>query len=102
MTFGTVKVVRSSPLLTGRLYLQEYPGTHFQRLSRPRGTVQSVATEKFSSDISGDRSRDPPTSSAVPEPLRYPRPVSCWFDHPNNIGDGDGSGVQYVGRRREM
>ena len=30
--------VRSSPLTTGRLYPQEYPGTHFQRLSRPQGT----------------------------------------------------------------
>ena len=30
------EVVRSSPLRTGRLYPQEYPGTHFQRLSRPR------------------------------------------------------------------
>ena len=30
------KVVRSSPLRTGRLYPQDYPGTHFQRLNRPR------------------------------------------------------------------
>jgi hypothetical protein len=29
-----MKVVRSSPLRTGRLYPQEYPGTHFYRLSR--------------------------------------------------------------------
>jgi hypothetical protein len=29
LTSGTMKVVRSSPLCTGRLYLQEYPGTHF-------------------------------------------------------------------------
>jgi hypothetical protein len=28
-TSGTVKVVRSSPLRTGRLYPQEFPGTHF-------------------------------------------------------------------------
>ena len=32
-----MKVVRSSPLCTGRLYPQEYPGTHFWRLSRPQG-----------------------------------------------------------------
>ena len=31
-----MKVVRSSPLRTGRLYPPEYPGTHFQRLSRPQ------------------------------------------------------------------
>jgi hypothetical protein len=28
-TFGTMKVVRSSPIRTGRLYPQEYPSTHF-------------------------------------------------------------------------
>jgi hypothetical protein len=29
MTFGTMKVVRSSVLRTGRLYPQQYLGTHF-------------------------------------------------------------------------
>ena len=29
LTFGSMKGVRSSPLRTGRLYPQEYPGTHF-------------------------------------------------------------------------
>jgi hypothetical protein len=28
-TFGTMKVIRSSPLRTGRLYPQEFRGTHF-------------------------------------------------------------------------
>jgi hypothetical protein len=37
-TFGTIKVVRSSPLRIVRLYPQEFSGTHFQRLSRPQGT----------------------------------------------------------------
>ena len=32
------KVVRLSPLRTGRLYPQEYPGTQLQRLSRPQAT----------------------------------------------------------------
>jgi hypothetical protein len=31
-----IKVVSLSALRTGRLYPQEYPGTHFERLSRPR------------------------------------------------------------------
>jgi hypothetical protein len=31
-----IKVVRLSVLRTGRLYPQEYPGTHFERPSRPR------------------------------------------------------------------
>jgi hypothetical protein len=31
-----IKVVRLSALRTGRLHPQEYPGTHFERLSRPR------------------------------------------------------------------
>jgi hypothetical protein len=30
-----IKVVRLSALRTGRLYPQEYPGTHFERLSQP-------------------------------------------------------------------
>jgi hypothetical protein len=39
-----------------------------------RGTVgRKYVTEK-SSDTTGNRSRDRPTSSAVPKPLRYPRP----------------------------
>ena len=29
LTFDIMKVVRSSPLRTGRLYPQEFPGTHF-------------------------------------------------------------------------
>jgi hypothetical protein len=29
---------QSEPLRTGHLYPQEYPGTHFERLSRPQGT----------------------------------------------------------------
>ena len=33
-----MKVVRSSPLRTCRLYPQEYRCTHFRRLSRPLGT----------------------------------------------------------------
>jgi hypothetical protein len=31
-----IKLVRLSAIRTGRLYPQEYPGTHFERLSRPR------------------------------------------------------------------
>ena len=67
MTFGTMKVVKSSPLLTGRL---EPPGVSWYSFleaeSTPGHMVPSVATERVPSDTSGDRSRDPPTSSAVP------------------------------------
>jgi hypothetical protein len=67
MTFGTMKAVKSSPLRTGRLYPQEYPGTHFlEAESTPGHMVPSVAMEKILSDTTGDQSRDPPTSSAVP------------------------------------
>ena len=38
LTFGTMKVVRSSPLRNGCLYPQEFTGTHFYKLSRPQGT----------------------------------------------------------------
>ena len=41
-----MKVVRSSPLRTGRLYPQEYPGTHFlEAQSTPGHTEMSAATE---------------------------------------------------------
>ena len=41
-----MKVVRSSPLLTGRLYPQEYPGTYFlEAESTPGHMEMSAATE---------------------------------------------------------
>ena len=44
--------------------------------STPGHMVLSVATEKIPSDTTGNRSRDRPTISAVPQPLRYPTPPS--------------------------
>ena len=45
----------------------EILGTHFQGLSRPQGTwfCRGGATEKISSDTTGNRSGDRPTRSAV-------------------------------------
>ena len=40
---------------------------------RAHGSVGS--SEKIPSHTTGERSRDLPTSSAVPQPLRYPRPL---------------------------
>jgi hypothetical protein len=65
---------RLSALGTGRVYPQDYPGTHFKRLSRPRGHGIVGCHGKIPSDTIGDRSRDLPTSSVVPLPLRHPRP----------------------------
>jgi hypothetical protein len=66
-TFGTIKVVRSSPLRTSRLYPQEFSWYSFlEAESTPGHMVPSVASEKIPSDTTGDRSRDPPTSSTVP------------------------------------
>jgi hypothetical protein len=45
------------------------------RLSRPQGTWNCLMPRK-KSPVTGDRSRDPPTSSAVPKPLRHPRPLT--------------------------
>jgi hypothetical protein len=70
-----MKVVRSSPLRTGRLHPQEFPWYSFlEAESTPGHMVPSVTSEKIPSDTTGDRSRDLPTSSAVPQPLRHPRP----------------------------
>ena len=53
----------------------EIPGTHFlEAESTPVNMVPSAAREKIPSDTTGNRSRDRPTSSAVPQPLRYPLP----------------------------
>jgi hypothetical protein len=66
-TFGTMKVVRSSPLRTGRLYLQEFSWCSFlETESTPGHMVPTVVMEKIPSDNTGDRSRDLPTGSAVP------------------------------------
>jgi len=59
----------------------EIPGTHFQRLSRPRGTWFCRGyREKIPSDNTGNRSRDRPTSSALtttlPQALRS-QPAYC-------------------------
>ena len=46
-----MKVVRSSPLGTGRLYPQEYPGTHFlEAESTPEHMELSDDPEKIPSD----------------------------------------------------
>jgi hypothetical protein len=67
LTFGTVKMVRSSALRTGRLYSQEFSWYSFlEAESTPGHMVLSFASEKIPSDTTGDRSQDLPTSSAVP------------------------------------
>jgi hypothetical protein len=58
--------VRSSPLRTGRLYPQQFSSYSFlEGESTPGRMVPSVASEKIPSDTTGDRFRDPSTSSAV-------------------------------------
>jgi hypothetical protein len=67
MTFGTMKVVTSSPLCTGHLYPQEFSWYSFlEAESTPGNMVPSVATEKIPSDTTGVRFCDPPTSGTVP------------------------------------
>jgi hypothetical protein len=67
MTFGTMIVVMSSPLRTGRLYPQEFSWYSFLEAESTAGhMVPTVVSEKIPSDTTGDRSRDPPTSRAAP------------------------------------
>jgi hypothetical protein len=67
LTFGTMKVVRSSALRTGRHDPQEFPWySYLEAESNPTHIVPSVASEKIPSNTTGDRFRDLPTSSAVP------------------------------------
>ena len=66
---------RSSALHTGRLYPRRNPWYSFSEAeSTPGHTVPSGATEKIPSDTTWNRFREHPTSSAVPWPLRCPRP----------------------------
>ena len=67
LTFGTYEGGRLSALRTGRLYLRRNPWYSFLEAESTAGhMVLSVATEKIPSDTAGNRSRDRPTSSAVP------------------------------------
>jgi hypothetical protein len=66
MTFGTMKLVRLSLLHTGRLYPMSILVLILDAESTPGHMVPPVATEKILSDTTGNRSRDPLTSSAVP------------------------------------
>ena len=72
-----MKVVRLSALRTGRLYPPgNIPGIHFcQRLSRPQGysAAGRIMSMKNSSDTIGNRTRDLPTCSAVPQPTALRR-----------------------------
>ena len=73
LTFCTMKVVRSSPLSTGRLYP---PGLYWysflQAESTPWHMVPSVATEKFPSDTTENGS-----SSDIGPTQKYYTPGTC-------------------------
>ena len=66
LTFGTTRVVGRQPYAPAAFTPGEIPGTHFEVESTPGHMVLSVATEKIPSDTTRNRSRDRPTSSAVP------------------------------------
>jgi hypothetical protein len=67
LTFGTTRVVGRQPYAPGRLYPRRNPWYSFlEAESTPGHMVPSVATEKVPSDTTGNRSRDLPTSNAVP------------------------------------
>jgi len=67
LTFGTTRVVGRQPYAPAVFTPGEIPGTHFQRLSRPQGTwFRREPQKKIPIGTTGNRSRDLPTSSAVP------------------------------------
>ena len=71
-----MKVVRLSALRTGRLYPPgNIPSTHFcQGLSQPQGhsAAGRIMPMKNSNDTIGNRTRDHPACSAVPQPTMPP------------------------------
>jgi hypothetical protein len=65
-TLGTMKVVRSSPLRTGRLYPQEFSWYSFlEAESTPGHMEMPKLPEKIPNETTGDRSRYPSTCSAA-------------------------------------
>ena len=65
--FGTTRVVGRQPNAPATFTPGEIPGTHFQKMSRPQGTWFCRGYHgKIPSDTTGNRSRDLPSSSAVP------------------------------------
>jgi hypothetical protein len=72
-----MKVVRLSALGTGRFYpTGNIPGTHFcYRLSRPQsqGAAEWIMSMKNYNENFGNRTRNLPACSAVPQPAALPR-----------------------------
>ena len=68
-----MEVVRLSVQRTGRFYPPgNIPGTHFcYKLSRPQGhsAAGRIMSMEISNDTIGDRTRDLPACSAVPQPV---------------------------------
>jgi hypothetical protein len=89
--FGFIyKVVMLSALCIGRLYpTGSSPGIHFcYRLSRPQGHSAGGRNMpvRILNDTSGNRTRDLPSCSAVPQPVASPRvsvpiPIIPKFKH---------------------
>ena len=73
--YRNMKLVKLSALRTGRLYPPgNIPGTHFsQRLSQPQDhvAVRRIVSMKNSNETIGNRTRDLPACSALPQPTGH-------------------------------
>jgi hypothetical protein len=77
LTFGTTRLVGRHPYAPTAFTPGEFPGTHFQRLSRPQGT--SFRQEPRKKSPVTPPGIDPETSRLVAQCLNhYATPRPCW------------------------
>jgi hypothetical protein len=83
-----MKVVRLSALRTGRLYPRNYSWYSYlleSESTQGHSAAGMIMSMKNSNDIIGNRTRDLPACSAVPQPTALPQETITYIDFITNI-----------------